>query len=78
MMFSREYLKLIVVGFIIASPLAWFVMGKFLSEFAYRITIGPGIFAMAIGITLLIAIVTVGYKSFRAATANPVNSLRSE
>lgn len=78
MMFSREYIKLIALGFVIASPLAWFVMTQFLNEFAYKITIGPGIFVMALGVTVLIAIVTVGYRSFRAATANPVNSLRSE
>ncbi|HEY3402731.1 MAG TPA: hypothetical protein VGK59_06120, partial [Ohtaekwangia sp.] len=65
-------------GFVIASPLAWFVMTQFLDEFAYKITMGPGIFILAFGTTILIAMLTVGYKSFRAATANPVNSLRSE
>ena len=78
MMFSKEYLKLIVLGFVLAAPAGWFFMGKFLDEFAYKIEVGPQVFLLTLGITLLIAIVTVGYRSFRAATVNPVNSLRSE
>lgn len=78
MIFSREFLMLIAIGFLLAAPLAWLVMQQFLNEFAYKITIGPGIFLMALGITILIALLTVGYRSFRAATVNPVKSLRSE
>lgn len=78
LLFSREYVKLILVGFLLAAPLSWFVMNKFLEEFAYKITIGPGIFIMGLGATLFIAMVTVGYKSFRAAIVNPAKSLRSE
>jgi ABC-type antimicrobial peptide transport system permease subunit len=78
MMFSKEYLKLILLGFILAAPVGWFFMGKFLDEFAYKIDVGPQVFILTLGITLLIAIVTVGYRSFRAATVNPVSSLRSE
>lgn len=78
MLFSREYVKLIFIGFVLAAPFAWFVMNQFLSEFAYKIEIGPGIFLMALGATLVVAMLTVGYKSFRAAMANPVKSLRSE
>jgi putative ABC transport system permease protein len=78
MMFSKEYLKLIVLGFALAAPVGWFFMGKFLDEFAYKIEVGPEVFLLTLGITLLIAIVTVGYRSFRAATINPVSSLRSE
>jgi putative ABC transport system permease protein len=78
MLFSREYLKLITLGFLISSPIAWFVMNKFLEEFAYKIEIGPEIFLGGFGITLLIAMVTVGYRSLKSAIANPVDSLRSE
>ncbi len=78
MMFSKEYLKLILLGFILAAPVGWFFMGKFLDEFAYKIAVGPQVFALTLGITFLIAIVTVGYRSFRAATVNPASSLRSE
>jgi ABC-type antimicrobial peptide transport system permease subunit len=77
-MFSKEYARLIVLGFLLAAPIAWFVMNKWLDKFAYKIEIGPSIFIAGLGITALIAVVTVGYKSFAAATANPVKSLRSE
>ncbi len=77
-LFSREYVKLILLGFLFAAPLAWLVMNKFLEDFAYKITIGPDIFMIGLGSTLAIAMLTVGYKSFRAAVANPSKSLRSE
>jgi predicted permease len=77
-MFSREFLKLIGVGFLIAAPTAWWVMNMFLDEFAYKITIGPGIFLIGLVTTLVIAMATVGYRSFKAAVVNPVKSLRSE
>jgi ABC-type antimicrobial peptide transport system permease subunit len=78
MLFSREYFKLIVIGFLVAAPLSWYVMNKFLEEFTYKIDIGPSVFLIGFGVTLLMAIVTVGYKSIKSAIANPVNSLRSE
>jgi predicted permease len=78
LLFSREYVRLIVLGFLLAAPLSWFVMNKFLEEFAYKITIGPGIFIIGLVATLFIAMLTVGYKSFRAAIVNPAKSLRSE
>ncbi len=77
-MFSKEYVRLIVFGFILSAPFAWFVMNKWLSKFAYKIEIGPSIFIAGLMVTALIAVITVGYKSFSAATANPVKSLRSE
>lgn len=77
-LFSKEYVKLIALGFAIAAPLAWFAMGKFLENFEYRIEIGPWIFAVGFLITIVIALVTVGYRSIRSAIANPANALRSE
>lgn len=76
--FSAEYVKLIVIGFVLAAPLAWFVMNEWLNGFAYKITIGAGVFLVGLGVTLFIAVLTVGYKSFKAAVVNPVNSLRYE
>ena len=76
--FSKEYLKLILFGFLLAAPLAWFVMSEWLNEFAYRINLNIWIFFAGLGVTLLIALVTVGYRSLKAATANPVKSLRYE
>jgi len=78
MLFSKEYLKLIFIGFFFAAPLAWFVMNKFLEEFSYKVEIGPSIFLIALGATISIALLTVGYRSIKSATANPVTSLRSE
>ena len=78
MLFSKEYLKLIFLGFFFAAPLAWFVMNKFLEEFSYKVEIGPSIFLIALGATISIALLTVGYRSIKSATANPVTSLRSE
>jgi ABC-type antimicrobial peptide transport system permease subunit len=78
LLFSKEYVKLIVIGFLLAAPCAWYVMNQWLNDFAYKIDIGPSIFATGLVITLLIALVTVGYRSLKAATVNPINSLRSE
>lgn len=76
--FSKEFIVLIVISFVLAAPLGWLAMRSWLQEFEYRINLGPVIFATALITTLVIALITVGYKSFQAATANPVNSLRNE
>ncbi len=78
MMFSKEYARLILIGFVIAAPFAWFILNQFLSEFAYRVELGPGAFLLGLSTTLVIAVLTVGYKSFKAAAANPVKSLKYE
>lgn len=78
MLFSWEYVKLMLIGFLIASPAVWFVMNEWLQTFAYKISIGPIIFITGFALTLVIAVLTVGYRSFRAAVANPVESLRYE
>jgi predicted permease len=78
MIFSREFVVLIGVGFILAAPLAWYGMSRYLDEFAYKIELGPGIFLSGLALTLLVAMLTVGYRSIRAAMINPVESLRSE
>ena len=66
-LFSREYVKLILIGFLFAAPIAWFIMNKFLEEFTYKIDIGPAIFFISLGITLFIAMLTIGYKSIKSA-----------
>ncbi len=77
-LFSKEFIKLILIGFCVAAPLAWYVANQYLDQFAYKIPVGPELFLTGFVITLIIAIVTVGYKSFQSATANPVDALRSE
>jgi putative ABC transport system permease protein len=76
--FTKEYVKLILIGFVLAAPLSWYVMNQWLDNFAYKITLGPVMFVAGFGITLFIALLTVGYKSLKAAIVNPVNALKYE
>jgi putative ABC transport system permease protein len=75
---SKDLMKLVLVATLIASPLAWFGMSKWLQGFAYRIDIQWWIFAIAGAAAILIAFITVGTQSVKAATANPAKSLKSE
>jgi putative ABC transport system permease protein len=77
-LFSKEFTLLIIVAFAISAPVGWYFMHKWLQDFTYKISIGPGIFILAIIVSIAIAWVTVGYKAIKAALANPVKSLRSE
>ncbi|MGC3944788.1 MAG: ABC transporter permease [Chryseolinea sp.] len=75
---SKDFLKLVMIGFVLAVPITYYVMSQWLEGFANRQDIGVGIFALSGAIALFIALLTVGWQSFKAATANPVKSLRSE
>jgi putative ABC transport system permease protein len=75
---SSDFLKLVIIAVIISSPLAWYAMSKWLQDFAYRIHIEWWIFALAGAMAIIIAFITVGYQSVKAALSNPVKSLRSE
>jgi predicted permease len=77
-LFSKEFTILIAVAFLVAAPLAWYMMNNWLSNFVYRVPINAGVFIWAVLISVIIAWITVGYKSIRAAMANPVKSLRTE
>jgi putative ABC transport system permease protein len=78
MLLSRDFIKLVLVAFVIASPVAWFIMHNWLQDFAYRINIQWWVFGVAGIIALVIAIITISLQAFRAAIANPVKSLRTE
>lgn len=75
---SKDFVLLVLIGFIIAVPIAWYAMNQWLADFAYRIEIGAEIFILAGAVALVIALLTVSWQSIRAALANPVDSLRSE
>jgi len=77
-MTTREFLKWILVANLLAWPIAYFVMYKWLQEFAYKVSIGPLVFVLSAGLTLIVALLTVSYHSLKAALANPVDSLRYE
>ena len=78
LLFSREYVRLILIGFLLSAPAVWFIMNEWLENFAYKISIGPMVFIAGLLVTLIIATVTVGYRSFKAAIVNPIKSLRYE
>ena len=75
---SKDFIKLVLIAFVIAAPLAWWAMNKWLQDFAYRIDISWWIFLLAIGIALFIALVTISFQAIKAAIANPVKNLRTE
>jgi len=75
---SNEFLKLVLLANLIAWPLAYFVMNRWLRDFAYRTSLDIRLFLLSGVLALIIAMLTVSYQSIRAARANPVNSLRNE
>jgi putative ABC transport system permease protein len=75
---SKDFLKLVMISFVIASPIAWFAMNKWLEGYNYRISISIWVFVIAGLLTIIISIITVSFQAIKAALANPVKSLRSE
>jgi putative ABC transport system permease protein len=75
---SKDFLQLVLIASVIAFPVAWYVMNKWLQDFAYRIDISWWVFIMAGLVAAVIALLTVSFHAIRAAIANPVKSLRTE
>jgi putative ABC transport system permease protein len=75
---SKDFVKLVLIGNLVAVPLAWYIMNQWLQEFAFRTPLNWWVFAAAIVLSLLIALITVSYQAIKAALMNPVKSLRSE
>jgi putative ABC transport system permease protein len=78
MLLSKEFGKLIVIAFVLAAPLSWYVVNKWLQDYTYKVEIGIFVYLAAGIAAFLVAWLTMGYQSIRAARSNPVNSLRSE
>ncbi len=75
---SKDFLKLVIIAFVIATPIAWFAMDKWLQDFAYKVPLSWWMFAIAGLLALFIALVTVSFQAIKAAVANPVKSLKTE
>jgi putative ABC transport system permease protein len=75
---SKDFLKLVVVALVIATPVTWYFMNKWLQDFAYRISIGWWVFVAAGALAIIVAFVTIGFQAVKAGVANPVRSLRTE
>ncbi|WP_342085890.1 ABC transporter permease [Dyadobacter sp. OTU695] len=75
---SKDFLQLVAIAFVIAAPLAWFVMHRWLEGFAYKTDIRAWVFVTAALLSALVALATISFQSIRAALMNPVKSLRSE
>lgn len=75
---SKDFLKLVIISFIVASPIAWYGMNKWLQDYAYKIDIHLWVFALAGTLAFLIAFLTVSIQAYKAAFSNPVKSLRIE
>ena len=74
---SKDFIKLVVIAVIIATPVAWWAMSKWLQNFAYRINISWWIFFIAGALALLIALITISFQAIKAAIANPVKKFEN-
>ena len=77
-LFTDNYLRLLALSLVIALPIAWWIGGKYLENFAYRISLSWWMFAAAALITVVLTLVTVGWQAIKAATENPVKAIKSE
>jgi putative ABC transport system permease protein len=78
MLLSKDFIVLVLISCVVASPLAFYFLQDWLEKYDYRITIGPAVFFIAAVMALLITLITISFQAIRAAMANPVKSLRSE
>lgn len=78
MLLNKDFIKWVVIAFIIATPIAWYAMNKWLENFAYKTNLSWWIFALAGLLTLVISLLTVSWQSWKAANRNPVETLRNE
>ena len=77
-MLSGYFIRLVFIAILIATPISWWAMNKWLQDFAYRLPINGWLFLIAGLLAIFIALITVSFQAIKAAVANPVSSLRSE
>jgi len=77
-LFSGDFIKLVIIALLLASPIAWYTMNDWLKDYTYRIQISWWIFALAGVMAVVIALITISFQSAKAALMNPVKALRSE
>jgi putative ABC transport system permease protein len=77
-MLNKDFVKLVFIAFIIACPIAWYAMQQWLQNFAYKTELSWWVFALAGIVAVAVAVLTVSWQSWRAATRNPVEALRYE
>ncbi len=75
---SKDFVQLVLIACLIASPIAWYAMNQWLESYTYKITIGAGVFIVVLALALLITLLTVSYQAIKAALINPVKSLKTE
>jgi putative ABC transport system permease protein len=75
---SKDFVRLVMISCLIASPIAWYAMHKWLEDYPYRINITIGVFVFVMVLALLLTLLTVSYQAIKAALLNPVKSLRTE
>ena len=77
-MLSKDFIKMVFIAIIIGFPLVWWIMNSWLQEFAYRVPVGIGVFIASAAAIIAITLFTISFQAIKAATTNPVKSLRSE
>jgi putative ABC transport system permease protein len=77
-MLNKDFIKWVVIAFVIATPIAWYAMHQWLQNFAYKTELSWWVFALAGSVALIIALLTVSWQSWRAATRNPMEALKYE
>ena len=78
LLLSRDFALLIIISWLVASPVAWYFMHEWLQKYEYRIDVNPMIFIGAAVIAIVISLLTISFQTIKAAVANPISSLRSE
>ncbi|HTE25563.1 ABC transporter permease [Flavitalea sp.] len=75
---SKDFLKLVFISFVIALPVGWYAVTKWLQDFAYRVEVKWWVFPVAAILAILVAVLTISFQTIKAALANPVKNLRTE